>query len=431
MRTLVTSRPAKLSILLACAAACLALFGYMWTTTGASLLPGMPDNGYQLKMHVKDVDNAVANSDVQIAGVQVGKIKSVTQGEGHATVTFQIDDQYAPLHQGVTATIGAKSLVGESYVDIEDGSGRALASGATIPPSNVKPGVQLNDVLASLDAKSRESLSDTLRSLRVATGGTRESVGQLLAGMGKLGREGHTALDAIAAQSTQLKQMARQTSEVLAALNTRQGQIVTLAENAERLTDATAGERGHIEAAMRQMPTTLASARVASQELSGLSHSLAPVAQNLNRAAPDLDMALRQLPATARDLRAMLPSLDATLTRAPATLRRVPTFSQDVRNLIPQARDMFAEINPMLGYIRPYGHDLAALFTNWGAAWNYADSSGKKYLRLDVAVNGSSTKVYPTPLRVKEWTNAYPDPGTSPYRGPFTGEYPRLERQPR
>ena len=46
-------------------------------------------------------------------------------------------------------------MIEETYLEIVDGDGSAYADGDTLPASAAKGSVQLNDVLTSLDARTR------------------------------------------------------------------------------------------------------------------------------------------------------------------------------------------------------------------------------------------------------------------------------------
>lgn len=420
----------RLAVLVVFTVSAFVVIGYAWTETGSSFFGIKKGGEYRVSVELADVDNLVTNSDVQIAGIEVGKVEKVSTHGNRTKTVLRISPEHAPLHHGATIRVGAKSLVGETYLDIDDGSGEELASGTRLPASAVKPSVQLNDVLRSINPRTRDALRDTLGSLGSATKDSRTQIAQVMSGLGKLGRDGHTALDAIAAQSEDLKALAQQTTKVLGALDTGQGEIATLVRNAQTITGATAGQRTQLAATMRALPGVVGSAQTATDRLTGLSRSLAPVAANLREAAPYLTNALRELPSTVRDVRGLLPSLSGALDRAPATLDRTPRFGKDARNLIPITRSALAEINPMLGYIKPYGKDLAAFFANFNAIWSYATPDGTHYLRIQPNLNENSIKTLPFQLNVNPKSNAYPKPGQSANPGPFVGKYPRVERDP-
>lgn len=426
LRTVAAGRSLALLAFLGVAVVIMAFF---YSGTG-SRRPIIDSGEYTATVEMKDVDNLVKAGQVQVAGVRVGQVRSVEQGDdGRARVELALNDDYGPLHEGAKLRVAERSLVGETYLALTDGSGKELPSGTELPATSVQRGVQLHDVLASVDKETRGELRSLLRSLGAGTAGTKDDTAALMSGLGKLGREGHTALDAIAAQSSDLKALARQTTQVLQALDTGQGQITSLVRNANRLTAATSGQRQAVEDTLRIAPGLLDTATNASGSLESLGNALLPVASDLKSAGPALSTALMELPATTTDLRGMLPDLSSVLDKSPSTLKKVPTVSKDLQGLIPTAQATLADVNPMLAYIKPYGPELAAYFANFNAVLNYRDENGAYYLRLTPLVNTHSAQLpIKTDGLLGNYTNPYPAPGSGAQPGPFKGDYPRVER---
>lgn len=422
----------RTAVLVVFALACVGVFLYMFTGTGAHL-PFTSAPSYTVSFTTNNAGNLVTASDVQIAGVRVGKVDKIdNRGPGGAVVTLALDPSATPLHQGTTVRVGQRSLVGEGYVDVVDGPGPQLASGSALPASAVQPSVQLDDVLRSLDPQTRAALSGLSRSLGDATDGRQENISQLLSGLGDLGNQGYTAIDAVAAQSQDLTALSQEAATVLNALNSSEGQLGQLVRSARRITSATSGQADSLRTTMRDLPGVLSSAQQATLKLRDLSSSLGPIAADLKDAAPALTSALNQLPATTADLRGLMPSLNDTLQRAPDTLSRVPALTTDVNALVPTLRTTMSNLNPMLGYLQPYGRDLAAFFTNFGAIMNFTDEAGINYLRLAPA-EGNEQVPTGVPLRlptVLSWKNPYPAPGAATHPGPggqFTRIYPEAK----
>ncbi|CAN5456535.1 hypothetical protein BH11ACT8_BH11ACT8_00510 [soil metagenome] len=408
---------------------CALLFGYLWVNMGGRL-PLVSQDGYQVAFESKDVDNLVYDSDVMIAGVAVGKVRKLEERDGSAQVLLQIDDDAVqPLHEGATIHMRSKSLIEETYVEIVDGDGPPLSDGAMLPASAAVPSVQLDDVLASLDKDARGDLGRTLRSLGDATDQSSKQLRDTLTGLGKLGRDGYDVLDALEAQSQDLRRLVATSADVMSAFDTGQGRIVDLVEQSDKLTSTTAGQRARIEDTVRSLPGLLESARSATGSLSSLATDLRPIASGLREAAGPLSAALEQLPATTRDLRALLPALDATLDTAPPTLTRLPGVATKASAVVPTTRATLADVNPMLAFLKPYGPDLAAFMANWDAMLSDSDVNGH-FLRIFPVLNEGSIKGNPIPLNtgILDKSNAYPKPGGSRHPGPFTGTYPHVTR---
>ncbi|WP_028935702.1 MlaD family protein [Pseudonocardia spinosispora] len=406
----------------------LLIFAYLFTGSGIRI-PGYDYSDWTGYIHMKDVDNSVRADRVQIAGIQVGTVRSVTHENGEVKIEFTIQPKYAPLHQGAQVRLGARSLVGEAYLDITDGRGAELPTETEIPRDAVHSSTEVRDVLATLDAPTRQNLGQLLRSAGAATKDTQNDVGGLMAGLGDLGRAGNTALDAIAAQSDDLEQLGRETTAVLQALNTGDGQIASLVTNADELTSATAGQQKALGDSMRELPPTLDSATTAAADLRDLSGALAPVASNLKEAAPFLSDSLDQLPDVTKDLRGLLPPLHDALDAAPDTLTRISPTDSDIRDVLGPAHSILRDVDPMLKYMQPYGHDIANWIVNLNAGTGYTDESGANYIRLMPGIDEKSLQT-PVPYGVLTYENPYPKPLAGANPGPFNGKYPRVERLP-
>ncbi|SNR92301.1 phospholipid/cholesterol/gamma-HCH transport system substrate-binding protein [Haloechinothrix alba] len=409
-------------------------FAFLWYKADNPMPDFVEEDMYRVTFHSSDVKHLTEReSPVRMAGVEVGNVSDLANNDDQTRVTLGLSDEAVPLHDGVTVRIGLKGLVGSSYVEIVDGEGGRIQDGATLPKSAVKPAVGVDELISTFDDDTRDALSGTVQSLGAATEGTSEDIRELMTGLGKLGREGHTAIEAIAAQSEDLESLSRNSTALLNALDTGRGRIAEVVRHAERLTAATAGQRGKVEETMRALPTLLDTTHEATGKLGELSDSLTPVAADLRQAAPDLNEALLELPAVTSELRGSLPALQAALDAAPATLDRVPRFGQDVRALIPGVELMLRDVNPMLAYLEPYGQDLGSMFANFGASKDVMVNDAVRPVRLAPVVDSASVRGNPLPLPGIDplnWNNPYPGPGAAGDPAPFEGDYPRVEREP-
>jgi phospholipid/cholesterol/gamma-HCH transport system substrate-binding protein len=416
----------RIGVLVAFTSVCALVFGYLWINSGGRIIGVSPD-GYIVSLDMPNVSNLVYDSDVMIAGVKVGKVASLGVAGDNAHVTLRLTSN-APLHHGVQVQVRAKTLVQETYLEITDGNGTAIPAGSTLPNGSAKPYTDLNAVLASLDPATRHALGSVVNDLGATTTGTRDAISQTLTGLGTLGTQGKTALDALSAQSTDLMQLTNRAAALLTALNTRQGEIAGAVRSANELTKATSGESADIAAAMSRLPGVLTNARAAGVSLETLSSSLAPVASNLENAAPDLNAAITQLPQTSTDLRGLVPSLNAVLDEAPATLQRIPQTAAELTNLVPALRVDLADVNPMLAYLEPYGHDLAAWFTGFAGVLSTSDAASQ-LVQAMLIFNQQSYKGIPintNKIGLLDQNNPYPAPGSNTHPGPWSGTYPRI-----
>jgi ABC-type transporter Mla subunit MlaD len=109
---------------------------------------------YEIKAMVRSANELQNRSPVRIAGVNVGKVKTVERGPGNtAIVTMAIDESALPIHRDATLKIRPRLfLEGNFFVDLAPGTPSApdLPEGGTIPLAQTAEPVQLDQILTTL-----------------------------------------------------------------------------------------------------------------------------------------------------------------------------------------------------------------------------------------------------------------------------------------
>jgi virulence factor Mce-like protein len=93
-----------------------------------------------------------AGSDVQVLGVKVGSVESVTPRGNRVEVVFTVDREL-PIAPDTKAVVIAPSVVSDRYVQLTDlnGHGPVIEDGAVIPESRTATPVELDELYASLN----------------------------------------------------------------------------------------------------------------------------------------------------------------------------------------------------------------------------------------------------------------------------------------
>ena len=413
----------------------LLLFGLLWAKSGGNI-PLITGNGYSFNAQFSDIENLAHASDVDMAGVPVGTVQNLQVGKGDVMV-HMILHRNGPLHQGAQVQIQNKTLINETFVEVTDGNGTKLPSGSTLPLSAAKNFTSLNTVFNAFPPPTQDAARQLLTSFNSATYGRAGDLNNLLGDLANVGAQGQTVFDVLAAQTSDLQALVRQTGTLMAVLDEGQGQIGDLATSADQVSQATATSQAALAQTVQQLPSVITSARDASGSIQTLSSALSPVAINLQRAAPTLNQALITLPGTTRALRTMLPSLNSTLVDAPATLRPLPTTAQDLTNLLPSGANVLSNFNPIVHFLEPYNQDIGAFFSNFDAAGHaHQDSTGQYYADVE-AVTAAKAGGLPglgalqAGIGQLSGGNAYPGAGQSagdPTQ-PFGGPYPNVPRE--
>ena len=98
---------------------------FLWLNFGGSV-PLQPE-GYRVTASFPEATQLAQEADVRIAGVRVGRVKKKEADEatGLTEAEIEIDARYAPLPKDTNAILRQKTLLGETYVELAPGEGRA------------------------------------------------------------------------------------------------------------------------------------------------------------------------------------------------------------------------------------------------------------------------------------------------------------------
>ncbi len=128
----------------------LAFTGLVTVLLVSILANGLFRSEHEYKAVFTDVTGVAKGDDVRIAGVSVGRVKSVEVHDGDkAVITFGVDSD-RPLTKNTHATLKFRNLVGQRYLALSQdpsGSSAVLEPGATIPDAQTTDALDLNVLL--------------------------------------------------------------------------------------------------------------------------------------------------------------------------------------------------------------------------------------------------------------------------------------------
>ncbi len=137
-------------------------------------------------VYFKNAGGLSKGSDVRVAGVKVGKVKSIGFENGKVKVVVELNEK-VPIYRNAVAEIRSLGLLGDKYVEIDPGD----PSSGELPPDSVirytkKPADISNmvDALAKT-AKSIEKLSQNLNELVAEN---RKQISDLLVNLNELSK---------------------------------------------------------------------------------------------------------------------------------------------------------------------------------------------------------------------------------------------------
>ena len=119
---------------------------------------------------------------VNIAGVEVGQISSVELKDGKAVIGMDIERDHARIYRNATVLLRPKTGLKDMVAELDPGTKDAgeLPDGEPIPASQTLPDVNLDEILASLDADTRDYLRILLGEGSTALNGNGRQLAQTI-----------------------------------------------------------------------------------------------------------------------------------------------------------------------------------------------------------------------------------------------------------
>jgi hypothetical protein len=123
-------------------------------------LPFVPT--YNIKVVLPQTSGLQSSNVVRVGGSRVGIVKrlsahqSPSTGQVTAVAELKLEKKVEPLPADTTASVQSLSSIGEKYLQLEKGHSRqTIKAGGTIPVSQVREPVNIEDLFNMFDAKTR------------------------------------------------------------------------------------------------------------------------------------------------------------------------------------------------------------------------------------------------------------------------------------
>jgi phospholipid/cholesterol/gamma-HCH transport system substrate-binding protein len=106
----------------------------------------MGDNGYQLVAIFPTIGGLKNGAQVEIAGVEIGRVKDISLDDYRARVVFNIHNNIK-IREDSIARIKTKGLLGEKYIDIVPGGSEEIL-GAGEKLRETQPPVDIEELIS-------------------------------------------------------------------------------------------------------------------------------------------------------------------------------------------------------------------------------------------------------------------------------------------
>jgi phospholipid/cholesterol/gamma-HCH transport system substrate-binding protein len=396
------------------ALSCFGLLLFLWLAFGGPI-PLKP-KAYQVRIAFKEATQLATQSDVNVAGVPIGKVVKVEPAQNATIATLQLERKYAPLRDDTRATLRDKTLLGQTYVELTLGSrgSPTVPDGGLLDTRNVKGTVQLDEILNTLDPYTRRAYRAWQQGVAEAVDERGDELNSAVGNLPEFVDSGGDLFEVLDEQKQSLGALVRNSGVVFGALTEREDQLENLVRNSDTVFTAIQRQREDFAETWNILPTFLSESRSTYRRLERFSRDTRPLVQDLEPAMRDLRPALVALSDLSPDLKRLFRNLDPLIDASKESLPAQREVFEGLRPLLGALGPWLGELNPTLDWIAQHQYTLVDLFANLGVATHAKTGSRDPqatghYLRQFGPQGAETVAVHPNRLSSNRG-NAYINP---------------------
>ncbi len=410
-----TPNLARLGLMAVFALSCFGILLFLWLSFGGSV-PLKPKQ-YQVHIQFPEATTLAEQADVRISGVPVGKVASKTLKGERTDAVLNIEKRYAPLPEDTQAVLRAKTLLGETFVELTPGTkgGPTIPDEGTLKPGQVADTVQLDEIFRAFDPKTRIAFRTWLDQQGRGLKNRGADLNAALGNLAPFERDLTTILEILNEQERDVSRLVNNTGVVFDALTERDGQLSSLITSSNQVFETTASRDEKLKEIFTVFPTFLAESRTTATRVTRFAKNTDPLITQLRPAARELSPTLVQMRALAPDLKALFRDLNPLISAARRGLPAVRRILDDTVPVLRQLDPFLRNLNPMLDWLGLYKREIVSFFGLDAASTQAVDqTAGSRspvhYLRTANPLNPENLAAYPRRLPSNR-SNPYTEPG--------------------
>lgn len=316
---------------------------------------------------------------VDIAGVPVGEIKRVDLEQGRAVVTMQIKQKYAKLvKRDATMLLRPKTGLKDMVIEMDPGTPGtpSVPDGFTIPVSQTRPDVNLDEILSNLDRDTRDYLR-----LLVAGGGEAlrnngPNFSNAFRRFAPLNRDIAKVTSEVGKRHKNLAHLVHNLQLLLTAVGGKDKQLAELVVSQNAVFQSFANQDANLRKTLQLLPGALDTTQSALQKSDVLSTKLGPALRDIRPGARALGPAQVATRGFARGTIGPIKNQIRPFTReAKPTVEALRPAMRDLATITPKLSVSFKVLNKFLNALsyNPPGADEGYLF--WALWLNHIGAS--------------------------------------------------------
>jgi len=326
---------------------------------------------------VPSAEGAFVGAKAMIAGREVGKVSAVGVEGNAARLTVEIeDDRYTPLHSGTTVHITWNSLIGRREVELVPApeSNPALPSGKVIQ-SQVER-VELDDIVAALDAPTRAKVKKLVHQLDKTLDGNETTLNETLDSAGPFVGALGEVLKGLGQDGPAIRALVTRLHQITSVLSERDREMAATVRNLGDLVSAAADQQEQIATALDEVPSTVEAGNAFFEKVPGAVDETVPLLEDLRPATRQLPAVAARLNPVLADLRPTVAQLRPTLVAVRALLGETPGLLGVGTETVPEVDSALTALQPAVAFLRPYTPEVIGFLTNWASLFSAKNAAG-------------------------------------------------------
>ena len=272
---------------------------------------------------------------VRVSGVRVGDITGVDLKNGRAVVTMDLDPQYKDLvHTDATALLRPKTGLKDMFIELDPGTARApLAKrGWTLPVGNTLPDVNPDEILASLDADTRDYLTLLVDGAGQGLKGRGDDLREVFRRFEPTHRDLARVNALVAQRHRNLSRLVHSLADLNDELAGKSDDLAALVSSSSAVFRSFASEQANVTRAVGDLPAALSQTTDTLGRVERFAQVLRPAAVHLQPTVKALDRANRSVAPFATEA-------------TPIVRDEVRPFVRDARPVVRSARTPVSELS--------------------------------------------------------------------------------------
>jgi phospholipid/cholesterol/gamma-HCH transport system substrate-binding protein len=352
----------------------------------ALLIFGM-GGGTEYVVRLPTANQLVKGNEVKVGGLPVGKITEIKLADDNqADIKIEVNDEFAPLHEGTTALIRQTSLpsVANRYIALTPGPNNApeLPEGGVLGIDRTTATVDLDQLFNALDPSTRKGLQKVLQGFATWYAGQSDNIADSYKYLGPSLTSVAEVMDEISRDQETFTKLIITGASATGAIAERRDDLAELVSNGNAFARAIGLENESFDRALAAFPQVLEQGAVTFKNLQPTLDDLDRLTTASLPATKNLAPFLRELAQLTHTLRPAFKDLHA-LVRNPGKandatdlMRIQPRVTKVARTNTINSVKALKRGQPVIEFIRPYAPEISAWITHFAQVPAYYDANG-------------------------------------------------------